>query len=307
MWDAATGKLIWHKLLAAVIGRGGWNAHPAFVSFSRDGELVVAAGHRYDPVNRDDGIVTIYEAASGRVVRELAQKKIHGAALAPDRRMLVVATSYGGTQDTHFVGIEVGTGQIRWANPAQDQRVAFDQVATMRFAGDSPWFEAALRDGSVIRFNSLTGHEQRRFVAEWRTPEQQKADGPHPPGFWNATFSADGRTLVSLQKEWLYVWNVESGTLRRKLRRPRQQMCSLTLSSEGRTLATSEWYSSEDKGEDTIRLFDTEKGEQILTLEPGSRASVMEFSPDGTRLYTGLHQSCGVVWDVRGAGATAKE
>ena len=39
-----TGKLIWHRLLAPVIGRRGWNARPAFVSFSRDGKLVVAAG-----------------------------------------------------------------------------------------------------------------------------------------------------------------------------------------------------------------------------------------------------------------------
>ena len=44
VWDAATGKLIWHKLLAPVISRSGWNARPAFVSFSRDGKLVVAAG-----------------------------------------------------------------------------------------------------------------------------------------------------------------------------------------------------------------------------------------------------------------------
>ena len=75
---------------------------------------------------------------------------------------------------------------------------------------------------------------------------------------------------------------------------------------DGRTLATWEWYSSDDNGEDTVRLFDIERGEQILTLEPGSRASVMEFSPDGMRLYTGLHQSSGIVWDVRRVRTAAK-
>ena len=44
VWDAATGKLIWHKVLAPVIGSSGWNARPAFVAFSGDGRLVVAAG-----------------------------------------------------------------------------------------------------------------------------------------------------------------------------------------------------------------------------------------------------------------------
>src|SRR5262249_54836530 len=46
LWDAATGKLIWHKLLAPVISRSGSNASAAFVSFSREGRLVVAAGRR---------------------------------------------------------------------------------------------------------------------------------------------------------------------------------------------------------------------------------------------------------------------
>ena len=71
VWDAATGRLIWHKLLAPVIRRSGWNARPAFVSFSRDGTLVVAAGRRDDPVKFDNGIVAIYEAATGRAVREV--------------------------------------------------------------------------------------------------------------------------------------------------------------------------------------------------------------------------------------------
>ena len=71
VWDSATGKLMWRKLLAPVISRGGSNAQPAFVSFSRDGELVVVAGSRDEPVKRDDGIVAICEAASGRVVRSL--------------------------------------------------------------------------------------------------------------------------------------------------------------------------------------------------------------------------------------------
>ena len=32
VWDAATGRLIWRKLLAPVIGRGVWNARAALVA-----------------------------------------------------------------------------------------------------------------------------------------------------------------------------------------------------------------------------------------------------------------------------------
>ncbi len=287
VWDAKTGKLIWHKLLAPFISSGGWHAQAAFVSFSHDGGLVVAAGRRQDPVKDDDGIVAIYEADSGRTVREVPQKQIRQAALAPDGRMIVVATSHASYGGTHFIGIVFGTGRTRWANPTEDQRGGFNSVAAMRFEGSSPYFQAALRGGEVIRFNGLTGHEQRRFLAEWRTPEQQKAGRPRTPDIWAAAFSSDGRTLVSSQMEWVYVWDVESGTMRRKIRHPHQHGCNLTLAPDGRTLATSDILYAGDLGEDTIRLFDIETGEQILTLDPGdNRAGVMAFSPDGQRLFT---------------------
>src|SRR5262249_21338838 len=90
VWDAATGKLIWHKLLAPVISPSGWSAGPAFVSVTRDGQLVVAAGRRDDPVKYEDGIVAVYEAGSGKTLREVVQNEVRWAALAPDGRMVVV-------------------------------------------------------------------------------------------------------------------------------------------------------------------------------------------------------------------------
>jgi WD40 repeat protein len=40
VWDAATGKLIWHKLLAPIVSLGGQAAAPSFVGFSRDSKRV---------------------------------------------------------------------------------------------------------------------------------------------------------------------------------------------------------------------------------------------------------------------------
>jgi WD40 repeat protein len=299
-WDAATGKLIWHKLLAPVISRSGWNARPAFVGSSRDGRLVVAAGRRDDPVQFEDGIVAIYEADTGRTVHEVPQKQIRWAALAPDDRMVVVATSHGSYGDTHFIGVEVATGRTRWMNPPEDQRVAFKPVAGLQFEAKSPWFQAAFRGGDVIRFNALTGHEQRRFLADWRTEEQKKAGKPREPDMWEATFSADGRMLVSSEMEWVRVWDVETGTLRRTFRHPHQHGCHLTLAPDARTLATSDLRYGGDLGEDTIRLYDIETGQQVLALEsPDGRASVLAFSPDGSRLFTGFHRGTAIIWDVR--------
>ena len=300
MWEAATGKLLWHKLLAPVISPSGWNARPAFVAFSGDGQLVVAAGRRDDPVTYSNGIVAIYEAATGRPVREADQKEIRWAALAPDGRMVVVATSHGGWDDTHFIGIEVETGRTRWTNPPEEQRAGFVQMAGMQFQPDSSLLEAAMRDGNVIRFNGLTGREQRRFLADGRTPEQQKAGRREDPDLFTAAFSADGRTMVSSSDEWVCVWDVEAGTLRRRIRHPNAHGCFLALSPDGKTVATSDVLYAGDPGEDKIRLYDIETGEPVLTLEPvDDRADVLAFSPDGTKLFTGFHRGSAIVWDVR--------
>jgi WD40 repeat protein len=300
VWDAATGKLIWHKLLAPVISRSGWNAGPAFVSFTRDGQFVVAAGRRDDPVKYENGIVAIYESEGGKTVREVIQKEIRWAALAPDGRMIVAATSNAGYGDTHFIGVEIGTGRTRWANPPVDQRAGFVSVAGMWFEAKPPYFAAALQDGAVIRFNALTGHEQRRFLAEWRTPAQQKARRPAEPGMGEAAFSRDGRTLVSSADEWIYVWDVETGAMRRKFRHPYGESYHLALAPDGRTLATVDLRQNGKLSLHTIRLLDVETGEQVLALDTGDdRAGVMAFAPDGTRLFTGFGRSTGIICDVR--------
>jgi WD40 repeat protein len=295
MWEAATGKLLWHKVLAPVMSSSGWNARPAFLAFSGDGWLVVAAGQRDDPIAYRNGIVVIYDAATGLLRRQADQQEIRWAALAPDGRMVVVGTSHGGWDDTHFVGVEVGTGRTRWTNPPEGQRGGFVQVAGMQFHPDSSLMEAALRDGNVIRFNGLTGREQRRFLADGRTPEQRKASRPRDPDLFTAAFSADGRTLVSSSDEWVCVWDVEAGALRSRIRYPDAQGCFLALAPDGKTIATSAVL-----GDSKIRLYDIDTGEPVLTLEPADDgANVLSFSPDGTRLLTGSLRGTAVVWDVR--------
>jgi WD40 repeat protein len=92
----------------------------------------------------------------------------------------------------------------------------------------------------------------------------------------------------------------------RKIQHPHQHGCRLTLAPDGRTLATSDIRYAGDLGENTIRLYDIETGEQILTLEPGDGwTSVMTFSPDGKRLFTGFGRGSGIVWDVRRVDGTS--
>ena len=164
VWDAATGKLIWHRLLAPVVSRGGSSAQPSFVNFSGDGQFVVVAGRRDEPLNGDGGIVAMHEAPSGRVVREIHEKPIRWAALGRDGRMAVLA-SLRGKRDTQFAGVELSTGQTRWTTPPAVEGSGFYNVVSMQFEGNSSWLDVALADGTVIRLNSLTGHEH---AGSWR-------------------------------------------------------------------------------------------------------------------------------------------
>ena len=300
VWEAETGQLLWHKLLAPVVSPGGWNARPAFVAFSADGHRIVVAGRRYDPVNWRNGIVAVYEAKKGLLVRSVEQKEIRHAALSPDRKVVVVATSFGGANETQLHGVEVETGRILYTTPPENVPGGFWQMKAMQFRPASSILILADGNGDVIQLDGPTGKEQRRFVADYRTPEQRQADRSGELQLWEAAISADGRTMVSSSAEFVCVWDVETGKMTRKIRHPHTHGCKVAVSPDGKTAATSDLQYHGDYGEDTIRLYDLETGEQIMKMEPvDNRAVVLAFSPNGTKLFTGFYRGSATIWDVR--------
>lgn len=76
VWDAATGELVWHKLLAPIVGRGGmsFSARTWLLSYSRDGKTLAVVGDRDEVATERSTIVAFYEAATGRLLREILQK-----------------------------------------------------------------------------------------------------------------------------------------------------------------------------------------------------------------------------------------
>jgi WD40 repeat protein len=299
VWDAATGKLIWHKVLAHPIGVHGRNAGPVFVAFSDDGRSIVVAGRRDDPIRYSGGIVAVHDAADGSLLRVADHKTIRWGALATDGRTVVVGTSYGSWNDMHLLGVEVGNGQTRWTNPPEDQRAGFVQLAGMLFQPGSSSLEVAIRDGNVVRLDALTGREQRRFLADGRTSEQLKAGRPKEPGMFTAAFSTDGRTMASSSGESVCVWDVEAGLMRRRIQHPNAHGCFLALTPDGKTVATSGVMYAGDAGQDEILLYNTDTGDNVLSLEPnGDRSHLMVFSPDGNKLLSGFNRGTAIVWDV---------
>jgi WD40 repeat protein len=294
VWDAATGKPIWHKVLSPVLRATVEISEPLSVAFSGDGRRLIAAGHRHDPIANRRGIVTIYDAASGALARAVPGRSVYQAAPTTDGRIIVL-NAYEGSSSWHLVGIQPETGRQRWSTPAEGQRADFAPVIGMQLRSNTPFLETATSDGHVVRFNALTGRQLRRFRVDGRPPEERDAL-PDRPALLRATFSADGRTLASTAREWIYIWDVESGKLRCEIRLSHQDGCFLALAPDGRTLAIA----TGPYPEDAIRLVDVGTGTERLVLRPGDKGPrLLAFSPDGTRLFTGFDRGSAIVWDVR--------
>ena len=83
-----TGNLIWHRTLAAEAKPPEGGSQASLVAFSSDGRRVIATGHGYDGDRKHHGIVAIYDAATGAIVRA-ARDEGHGeVTLSPDGRIL---------------------------------------------------------------------------------------------------------------------------------------------------------------------------------------------------------------------------
>ena len=88
------------------------------------------------------------------------------------------------------------------------------------------------------------------------------------------------------------MWNVKTGKRLQKFREHTEGVTSLSLSPDGRTLASGSW-------DRTVRVWDADTGEHKLTFEghkDGVR-SVM-FSPDGRTLASGGYDRTIQLWDA---------
>ena len=134
VWDVAGGKLAWHSPLSPKTNSLNSVLIPNFVAYSRDGRLVVAAGG----ADTLYGLLAIYEATSGRPVREVDQPEITEAALSSDGRIVVAATSPDGSGiDKQLRGIEVETGRTRWTSPDVAGKAGWLDLRWMQFRPDS--------------------------------------------------------------------------------------------------------------------------------------------------------------------------
>ena len=302
VWDAATGKLIWHKLLAPVVSLGGWSADPAFVGFSRNGKL----RGRGRPPGRSGRTPATGSSRSTRppaarwCARSLGDEfRLGGAGTRrPDGRRRLTTTAIA------FVGIEAATGRTRWANPHREQAGRLRAAGRVAIRGEPD----LVRGGPERRQRDplQCAHRPRAAPVPRRWTDARAAESrpPGEPVMSAAAFSADGRTMASSSDGWVCVWDVEAGTLRRRIRYPHARLLARPgpRRQDGRDLGRPKRRGLRRGHDPPVRRRDRRAGAHARTRRrPGQRAGVLARRHQAPhRIPAGLRHRLGRAPRARG-------
>ena len=300
IWDADSGELQWERELSPVVSPSGWNASPYFVAISPDEKTVIAGGRRDDPLNYHTGVIVGWDRESKReIFRSSFLADVRGGALSHDGRLAVVATSNGSLGSAHLFGIDVETGERTFETPAENIRQGLWSVEAIGFTKQDRHFRVATGDSELVTYDAKTGMQSKRVKIDWRTEAQKAIRKPRTAQLWRGDFDFNSSRLVTSSAEFLYVWDADSGEQLLKRKMPHAKGCFVCFDRTGNTIATSDLQYSGDFGKDFIWIRQAGNGNADVKIPLNdTRASVMEFSPDGEKLFTGLIRGRAVVWNI---------
>jgi serine/threonine protein kinase/WD40 repeat protein len=269
------GVLLWDAARARQIGRvpsGGGH----FLAFSYDGRDLFTTGSgglmRWPIVRERES--RALRVGPGRVLR---------AAPGGGEHLRIDIASRG---ESLLLGADDGALDIiPMAAPERARRLGtHDRLCGVAISPDGHW--AASAAGNL-------GQDFRVWdVARGVRVCRLSSGGSYP----RATFSPDGRTLVTGDWSNFCFWDVGSWELRASLPRgPRSLAGLVAFTRDGRVLALSQ-------GRHQIQLHDAATLRRLATLEtPAGPANVvgLSLSPDGTRLAATTDYNVVVLWDLR--------
>jgi WD40 repeat protein len=277
VWDAATIK----ELRAIKDAYPGWIE---IVALTRDGKRLACAGQ--------DGIIRHWDVTTGAALDDSADHggRVTGVSVTPDGATALTAAADGrlrvwdvqSGRELRSIAVADGTRGWPFTVLAPDGRTVLVAVGEH------------IKAWSVDRGNEVPLPESLvKLGARW------------------VQFENDGRTLLSIQKDKVNLFDWPSGkprrdfTLPEPLNKPGETHCvSASLSPDGRWLATlahRSWH-REDRGmrfgyaaDYVLDLWNATTGERVHRLMDGGSRSVM-FTADGDLLVSGkgtLHPRSG--------------
>jgi RNA polymerase sigma factor (sigma-70 family) len=242
LWDLAAGRQVWRLPQAMEL---------ACLAFSPDGKTLAAGGVSGDKV----GELRLWEVASRRELRSFRGQRegVLGVAFSPDGRLLASA---GMDKTARVWDVDTARQVRRFEAPALLYKVAFTSSGKTLVAQGPE---------HVLRFWGLGGREAFAFEG-------------HRQGVIGATFSVDGKRLLTRSQDEVHLWDMVTRT----------ELARFNVVSHGGWAVTAFFDPNGNAlaggtGSGRLRLYDVATRKEVAALQKGVYLSCQP-SPDGKTL-----------------------
>jgi WD40 repeat protein len=205
--------------------------------------------------------VRIWNVETGRIVQALDHASdVQGITFSPDGTTLAT----GAWSDT-VQSWDIETGVLLGALEGYHRSVSASAISP----GDTIFLSHFWEDGEIVAWDVRTGQIVRTLEG-------------HTSGVTNLALSADG-TMLASSEIWdlsVWIWDVETGRRLRTLGHHATFVRSIALSPDGGMMASG----SDAK---YAGMYDVQTGELLHSLGQEDPVHHLTFSPDGSKLATG--------------------
>jgi WD40 repeat protein len=217
--------------------------------------------------------ITLWNVAAWKELHTLKGHEFGCVAFSPDDKVLA-----SGSRNKTIKFWDVATGKELRALTGHGER-----IASLVFSPDGKTLVSGSWDNTIKIWDAGTGKELRTIVGLG--------------GRRCVTFSSDGRTLASDDRQTVILWSLDSGKERLVLKGHQESVFAVAFAPDGKTLASG--------GDDfTVKLWDAATGIELRTLKGHTDAiGSLAFTRDGKTLASGSNDGTAKLWDV----ATGKE